>query len=286
MRRCYRGAAFALGGILMTGLTSHDSCSFGALTVYAAEDTLTEELETAFQEEVQTGEENVETDIPAEENTEDPETAEELPGETSEEPAAEDAGPEAGGEEEDLEEPEEEALAEPEEEEEPVEAALAEPAAEEAEPAEEAVEEPEPEAETAEEPAEEPAGNRSGLEEQEYQVLLKIVEAEAGGEDTVGRMLVANVIMNRVRSGRFPNTITEVVYQRCSGRAQFSPVSDGRIDQVSVSPETVEAVSRAINGEDASAGALYFRSVYSSSGWFDRALRRVVEHGNHIFYTM
>ncbi|MDE6895220.1 MAG: cell wall hydrolase, partial [Lachnospiraceae bacterium] len=139
---------------------------------------------------------------------------------------------------------------------------------------------------TAEEPAEEPAGNRSGLEEQEYQVLLKIVEAEAGGEDTVGRMLVANVIMNRVRSGRFPNTITEVVYQRCSGRAQFSPVSDGRIDQVSVSPETVEAVSRAINGEDASAGALYFRSVYSSSGWFDRALRRVVEHGNHIFYTM
>lgn len=272
MRRCYRGAAFALGGILMTGLTSHDSCSFGALTVYAAEDTLTEELETAFQEEVQTGEENVETDIPAEENTEDPETAEEILGETSEEPDAEDAGSEAGGEEEDLEEPEEEALAEP--------------AAEEAEPAEEAVEEPEPEAETAEEPAEEPAGNRSGLEEQEYQVLLKIVEAEAGGEDTVGRMLVANVIMNRVRSGRFPNTITEVVYQRCSGRAQFSPVSDGRIDQVSVSPETVEAVSRAINGEDASAGALYFRSVYSSSGWFDRALRRVVEHGNHIFYTM
>ncbi|MDE7319145.1 MAG: cell wall hydrolase, partial [Lachnospiraceae bacterium] len=181
-------------------------------------------------------------------------------------------------------EPEEEeaALEEPEEEEEPVEAALAEPAAEEAEPAEEAVEEPVQEAETAEEPA----GNSFGLEEQEYQVLLKIVEAEAGGEDTVGRMLVANVIMNRVRSGRFPNTITEVVYQRCSGRAQFSPVSDGRIDQVSVSPETVEAVSRAINGEDASAGALYFRSVYSSSGWFDRALRRVVEHGNHIFYTM
>ena len=57
MRRCYRGAALALGGILMTGMTSHDSCSFGTLTVYAAEDTLTEELETAFQEEVRTGEE-------------------------------------------------------------------------------------------------------------------------------------------------------------------------------------------------------------------------------------
>lgn len=278
MRRCYRGAALALGGILMTGLTSHDSCSFGALTVYAAADTLTEELETAFQEEVQTGEENVETDIPAEENTENPEASAEMPKETQEEPAAEDAESESAEEkpvmEEILEEPAAEAV--PEE-------AMEEPAAEEA--PEETAEDPAQEAEAANEPVQ-PAGNSYGLEEQEYQVLLKIVEAEAGGEDTVGRMLVANVIMNRVRSGRFPNTVTEVVYQRCSGRAQFSPVSDGRIDQVSVSPETVEAVSRAINGEDASAGALYFRSVYSSSSWFDRALHRVIEHGNHIFYTM
>lgn len=268
MRRCYRGAALALGGILMTGLTSHDSCSFGALTVYAAEDTLTEELETAFQEEVRTGEENVETDIPAEENTEDPEAAEEMPVDTAEEPAVEDEGPESA---------EEEAV---------MQEVPAEEPAEEAEPvSEELTEEPVQEPEAAEESVQS-AGNSFGMEEQEYQVLLKIVEAEAGGEDTFGRMLVANVIMNRVRSGRFPNTVTEVVYQRCSGKAQFSPVSDGRIDQVSVSPETVEAVSRAINGEDASAGALYFRSVYSSSGWFDRVLHRVVEHGNHIFYTM
>ena len=55
---------------------------------------------------------------------------------------------------------------------------------------------------------------------------------------------------------------------------------------MNVSPETVEAVARAMNGEDASLGALYFRSVHSSSGWFDRTLNRVVEYGNHIFYTM
>ena len=129
-------------------------------------------------------------------------------------------------------------------------------------------------------------GNSFSLEDQEYQVLLKIVEAEAGCEDTEGRMLVANVVMNRVRNGYFPNTVTEVVYQRQDGTAQFSPVSDGRIDTVNVSQGTIDAVARVMNGEDISQGALFFRSVRSRSGWFDQKLSRVLDHGNHIFYTM
>ena len=129
-------------------------------------------------------------------------------------------------------------------------------------------------------------GNSFSLEDQEYQVLLKIVEAEAGCEDTEGRMLVANVVMNRVRNGYFPNTVTEVVYQRQDGTAQFSPVSDGRIDTVNASQGTIDAVARVMNGEDISQGALFFRSVRSRSGWFDQKLSRVLEHGNHIFYTM
>ena len=115
-------------------------------------------------------------------------------------------------------------------------------------------------------------GNSFNLEDQEYQVLLKIVEAEAGCEDTEGRMLVANVVMNRVRNGYFPNTVTEVVYQRQDGTAQFSPVSDGRIDTVNVSQGTIDAVARVMNGEDISQGALFFRSVRSRSGWFDQKL--------------
>ena len=140
-----------------------------------------------------------------------------------------------------------------------------------------------PTEETAEQTAVE---NSFSLEDQEYQVLLKIVEAEAGCEDTEGKMLVANVVMNRVRNGYFPNTVTEVVYQRQDGTEQFSPVSDGRIDRVNVSQETVDAVARVLNGEDISQGALFFRSVRSRSGWFDQKLSRVLEHGNHIFYTM
>lgn len=216
MCRCYRGTALVLGTILMTSMVPLNSCSVGSMNVYAAEDTQDEVMEQAFQTEVQPGEENVETEIPVEE-----------------EPV-----------------PEEPAEAEP----------------------------------VPEEPTE--ADSSFYLDGQEYQVLLRIVEAEAGGEDTTGKMLVANVIMNRVRSSQFPDTVPEVVYQRHNGAAQFSPTADGRINTVNVSSDTVQAVTRVMNGEDYSAGALFFRSVHSRSGWFDRALHRVVEHGNHIFYTM
>ena len=122
------------------------------------------------------------------------------------------------------------------------------------------------------------------LENNDYDVLLKIVEAEAGSEDLSGKMLVANVVLNRVNSPSFPDSVTDVVYQTHKGRAQFSPTENGTIDTVTVSMETIYAVNRVMNGEDNSMGALYFRSVHSSGTWHDRALQRVLEHGNHIFY--
>ena len=242
MRRCYRNVALAaLGAILFASNTFSNSCSFATLEVYAAEDTLSEISETdnikitrkvnlsdnvtvtetvkdadalnlakfTEQNEFQTGEENVETEIPAEEP--DPTLV-----------------------------------------------------------------------------VEEGTDKKNiYLKIKEYNVLLRIVEAEAGGEDITGKMLVANVIMNRVQNGRFPDTVTEVVYQKnANGKAQFSPTVNGRIDSVNVSQETVDAVERVLNGEDSSNGALYFRSVHSNGTWHDNALRRVVEHGNHIFYTI
>ena len=147
-------------------------------------------------------------------------------------------------------------------------------------------EEPVPEEPAPEEVPTEAVAANFNLDEQEYQVLLRIVEAEAGGEDTVGKMLVANVIMNRVNSGIFPATVTGVVYQNTECGAQFAPTVDGRIDRVSVSQDTTEAVNRVLGGEDVSQGALFFRSTRSRSSWFDQSLNRVLEHGNHIFYTL
>jgi len=122
------------------------------------------------------------------------------------------------------------------------------------------------------------------LSDDEYQVLLKIVQAEAGNCDTKGKILVANVILNRMESDKFPSTVRDVVYQR----HQFSPVSNGSINRCKVTGETVYAVDRALNGEDPSEGALYFMNRRASAGsnvrWFDRNLDYLFKHEQHEFF--
>lgn len=126
------------------------------------------------------------------------------------------------------------------------------------------------------------------IEESELDILQRIVEAEAGGEDLEGKMLVANVVLNRVKEDAFPDTITEVVYQNRNGTYQFSPVKSGRIDRVEVSEETVEAVGNVLQGEDSSEGALYFvarkHADKSNLKWFENKLKFLFRHGGHEFY--
>lgn len=127
------------------------------------------------------------------------------------------------------------------------------------------------------------------ISEEDYQVLLRIVEAEAGGEDTEGKMLVAGVVLNRVASEDFPDSVKEVVFQRSNGTAQFSPVYSGRYDRVRISEDTVEAVERVLCGEDLTEGALYFAArKYADSTkmrWFDEHLTYLFTHGGHEFFN-
>lgn len=122
------------------------------------------------------------------------------------------------------------------------------------------------------------------LSDRDYQTLLKIVQAEAGNCDRTGRILVANVILNRVESDTFPDTVHSVVYQR----HQFSPVGNGSINRCRVTDATVEAVDSALAGEDYSDGALYFMNRRASSRknvrWFDNHLDFLFKHGNHEFF--
>lgn len=128
------------------------------------------------------------------------------------------------------------------------------------------------------------AGKAIRCTPRDYEVLLKIVQAEAGICDEKGKIMVANVILNRVRNSEFPDTITDVVYER----SQFSPVSDGRINTCEITQETIECVDRALAGEDYSEGALYFMnrrgSASSNIEWFDRKLTFVTKHGGHEFF--
>lgn len=133
------------------------------------------------------------------------------------------------------------------------------------------------------------AENPTMMSDEDYDTLLRIVEAEAGSEDIKGRVLVANVIMNRVKSEDFPNTVTEVVWDNSDGVPQFSPTYDGRINEVTVSDETKEAVKQALKGTDYSEGALFFIQKSAAEAhnvkWFEKDLKRLFKYGVHEFYT-
>lgn len=127
------------------------------------------------------------------------------------------------------------------------------------------------------------------VSEKDLDTLMRIVEAEAGGEDRKGKLLVANVVINRVKSRRFPNNVTDVVYQKARNVTQFSPVSNGVINKVTVSDETREVVYSALKGEDVSNGALFFMArkyvAPENAEWFDSNLTFLFTYGGHDFYT-
>jgi len=120
--------------------------------------------------------------------------------------------------------------------------------------------------------------------DEEYNILLHIAAAEAGGCDIYGRILVVNVILNRVDTKGFPDTIKEVVFQK----NQFSPATKGTLWSVNVSDKTKEAVDRALAGEDYSCGALFFaarkRLSESTMSRFDTKYEKLFEHDGHDFY--
>ena len=127
------------------------------------------------------------------------------------------------------------------------------------------------------------------LDEESIEILCRIVEAEAGTEDEKGRILVANVVMNRVESSRFPDTVKGVVFQKSGGLYQFSPVANGRYYRVTVSEETRKAVEKVLRGKDESQGALYFVNRYAANteymNWFDRRCTSLFSYGRHEFFS-
>lgn len=120
----------------------------------------------------------------------------------------------------------------------------------------------------------------AGISQEEKQILLKIAMAEAEGEGTSGKAYVMRVVLNRVQSEEFPNTIKKVVFQK----NQFSPVKDnGRYWNLEPDEECYEAYNMIEDGWDDSEGALYF-SRTGSSPWMQEKTDFLYEIGNHSFY--
>jgi len=107
-------------------------------------------------------------------------------------------------------------------------------------------------------------------------MLAAIIHCEASGEGYEGQLAVGAVIMNRVRSGKFPNSIMGVIYQG----GQFSPVASGRfiiaLSQGSASASCRQAAQDAVKGKSNIGGCLYFRRNNGSVNGYVL--------GNHVFY--
>ena len=109
-------------------------------------------------------------------------------------------------------------------------------------------------------------------------LLAHAVYAEARGEPYAGQVAVAAVILNRVTSPSFPNTISGVIYQPWA----FSSVNDGQIN-LTPNQTAINAAQDALNGWDPSYGCLYFYNASTSTSKWIYSRKTVVTIGNHIF---
>lgn len=113
--------------------------------------------------------------------------------------------------------------------------------------------------------------------------LAKIIHAEARGESYEGQVAVGAVVLNRVRSPLFPNTIYGVIFEKSQGRYyQFSPVLDGSIN-LEPNQSARNAARDAINGWDPSGGALYFYNPATSTNRWIFSLPVIKKIGKHVF---
>ncbi len=109
-------------------------------------------------------------------------------------------------------------------------------------------------------------------------LLARLIYGEARGENFTGQVAVGAVVMNRVKSSSFPNTISGVIYQPYA----FTAVADG---QINFSPDAtaIRAAKQAMNGYDPTYGAIYYYNpAIATSTWiFSR--KTTITIGNHVF---
>jgi N-acetylmuramoyl-L-alanine amidase len=122
----------------------------------------------------------------------------------------------------------------------------------------------------------------SSISDADKNLIAQLVHAEAKGEPYAGKVAVATVILNRVASPDFPNTVKEVVYQKSNGYYAFTPVQNGAINQPA-DPASKAAVNEALAFRGQGKGSLFFYNPKTAvSKWiFSREV--TVTIGNHRF---
>ena len=116
---------------------------------------------------------------------------------------------------------------------------------------------------------------------EDLDLLSRLIYAESGNQPLEGKIAVGNVVLNRVASPLFPNTVADVIYQP----NQFSPAGSGHLSRTP-NAESVVAAKLCLEGANTAGNALYFVNPVTSPGsWASRNRPYVATIGAHAFYA-
>jgi N-acetylmuramoyl-L-alanine amidase len=123
----------------------------------------------------------------------------------------------------------------------------------------------------------------ASVTQSEIDLLARLVRAEAVGEPFAGKVAVATVVLNRVDSPLFPNTVKDVIYEVSpGGYYAFSPVANGQIYK-NADDASYTAVLEAMAFRGLGSGSLYFYNPKTASSTWILSKPVTIKIGNHVF---
>ncbi len=122
------------------------------------------------------------------------------------------------------------------------------------------------------------SGATSSYSSSDVNLLAHLIYGEARGETYVGQVAVGAVVMNRIKSSSFPNTMAGVIYQSYA----FTAVADG---QINLTPDAnaKKAAQDAMNGWDPTYGAIYYYNPKTATSQWIFSRQTTITIGNHVF---
>ena len=112
----------------------------------------------------------------------------------------------------------------------------------------------------------------------DYELLARIISAEARGEEYLGQVAVGAVVLNRIEHPSFPDTLPGVIYQN----GAFSCLYDGQFYEP-IADSAYSAARDALNGVDPSGGAIYYYNPVTATNKWIRSRKIIATIGKHVF---
>jgi len=106
----------------------------------------------------------------------------------------------------------------------------------------------------------------SSYSAKDLDMLARLISAEAIGESYQAKVAVGAVVINRVESEQWPNTVKAVIYQEINGYYQFTPVANGAINKAADS-DSLRAAKTALMGIDSTKGAMFYYDTSTTNSW-------------------